>query len=184
MMSKTTLPIILMLLSYNAHAGIETILLDKGPGDCIIRITHDATPSSKTGAIVFRSFKPLNGVHEPCPPQKDDVSTSLSSAFEVYRQKQLKPATSIFIGRLIHYPWIVGYLAGQGPALDKTTGQNRSGLFNSRVFLDEVLAPFQIAIAKHHYKISKTECEKILVNRRGIITDALCWLVIEPLPGK
>lgn len=184
MMSKSTLLIILMLLSYNAHAGIETILLDKSHGDCIIRITHDAIPTSKTGSIVFRSYKLLNGVHEPCPPQKNDISTSLDSAFEVYRQKQLKPATSIFIGRLIHYPWVVDYLATQGPVLDKTTGQDRTGLFNNSAFLDEVLMPFQTATAKHHYKIDKTECEKILVNHQGIITDALCWLVIEPIAGK
>lgn len=180
-MFKTFLYITSTLLACSAQAGIRTPLLELTAGKCSIRIHHDATPSAKTGVIIFRSYKIVAGIHQPCPPSTNQTRDSLRTAMGTLTRKKLKPVNEIMIGRIMYYPWIQQYLATQPAYPGKVTQTYRNSLFNNRKFLNETLKPFQDALVDYRLKINKTRCEKILINKQGVATDALCWLHLQKI---
>ena len=175
---------VLLLLSFNSHAGIETRLLQEKYASCTIRISHDALATAKTGSLVFKSFILLNDVHQPCAPSRQHIHDSLDRALTSFGQQKLKPLTSLFIGRLIHYPWIRDDLARQAPLPKTLPPHKRTELFKSGAFISQNLSPFQRALAGHHYKISNMACEKLLLDKQGRIEDALCWIIVEDSLSK
>jgi hypothetical protein len=167
------------LISNFCYAGIEHELLLEQYNECTIRVTHDATPDSTTGTILFRSFKIEEGIHYPCDINENIASISLNKAFQQYSLLSgLKPVTSIMIGRLIHYPWAKDYLKNN--PISKTMHQE----FNNTLLNAPIITPFKHGLVNHHYNIIGVSCEKILLNKQGHVTDAMCWLELEETDKK
>jgi len=159
-------------------AGIETVLVEEQQGICTIRVTHDATPSSETGTIIFRSFSVLDGLHIPCEPTKSQVIESLAKGIAIYlSHEDLKPATSIMVGRISRFPWVNS--AWQAKASSGTYKKMSSIEFNALVGSKNVSQPFEIALNKNGLEFAKASCEKIQFYEGGYPMDALCWFEIK-----
>lgn len=166
--------LLLILFSHVCYAGIKNELLLKQYDECIIDISHSATPDSVTGTIIFKSYRIKEGIHYPCYTNEKNVSASLKKAIQYYSSRtDLKPITSIMIGRLIRYHWIKDYLENN-PA-PKSNHQE----FNKIIFNSSIIEPFKNALDVHNYYLTDVSCEKILINDEGFSIDALCWLEIE-----
>jgi hypothetical protein len=164
------------LISNFCYAGIEHELLLEQYNECMVRVTHDATPDSKTGAIIFRAYKIENGIHYPCEINENITSTSLNNAFQNYISlSDLKPVTSVMIGRLIRYLWARSFL--EKNSISKVTHAE----FNKVIFNSPIIEPFKNAVNNFNYSITNVSCEKILYDENNFAIDALCWLIIEEL---
>ncbi len=172
------IPCFLIILFPNfCYAGIKHELFLEQYNECTIRITHDATPDSKTGTIIFRSYKIENDVYYPCEINENITSTSLNNAFQYYvSRSDLKPFTSLMIGRLIRYPWARSFLANN--PIPKVTHAE----FNKIIFESSIIEPFKNAINEFNYNITDVSCEKILYNENNLAIDGLCWLIINSNP--
>jgi len=168
-------------LSSSGHAGIETELFSAQYGECTARVIHDAVPYSQTATIVFKSYRVADGVHHPCALSGQDARDSLDRALAGYLMKaELKQVTSIFIGRLIHYPWVV-------KTLEEGAGSGKRGHlshkeFNKLVFGSETIRPFKQAVEEHGYAVTSISCEKLMFYRNGAPRDAMCWLIVNKQP--
>jgi hypothetical protein len=156
------------------YAGVEHELLVEKQNECTIRITHEATPDSETGSIIFKSYKIEDNIHSPCETSEASVSIFLNKAFQQYSShSDLKPITSIMIGRLIRYSWAKDLLK-QSP-IPKISSQE----FNKEILFSPIIKPFQKAIKEFNYRVTDVSCEKTLYSEKGFAIDALCWLVVR-----
>ena len=106
-MHKVLVLIVGLLISVSATAGIEIVLVKEGYGDCTVLVTHDATPDSDIGTLVFLSYTVVDGIHYPCEVDQGQVEQSLGLAVSRYISRaDLKPVTSIFVGKIAAFPWV------------------------------------------------------------------------------
>jgi hypothetical protein len=174
MMRHLILICLISLISIFCYAGIEHELLLEQYNECTIRVTHDATPDSTTGTILFRSFKIEEGIHYPCDINENIASISLNKAFQHYSlRSDLKPVTSVMLGRLIRYPWARNFLNTN--SITKVSHKE----FNQIIFDSPIIQPFRNALQNSNYDITGVSCEKVLYNESDFAIDGLCWLVIE-----
>ena len=159
-------------------AGIETVLIEEQQGRCTLRVTHDATPSSEIGTILFRSFTVIDGMHFPCEPTKTQVIESLGKGIAIYiSHDNLKPATSIMVGRISRFPWVNS--AWQAKARSGTYEKMSSTEFNAFVGSNDISQPFEIALNHNGLELDGVSCEKIQFYENGYPMDALCWFKIK-----
>ena len=165
---------LIIFFSTFCYAGIENDLLLEQYGNCNVRITHDATPDSETGTLIYRSYKIINSIHEPCEINQTIAYASFKKGFNNYLTKsELKPATSIMLGRLIRYSWASSFFDEN--LIQKTNHQK----FNNIILNSPIIEPFKNAVNDFDYHITDVNCEKILYNEDNFAIDALCWLIIE-----
>lgn len=167
-----------------AVAGITTLLEKNSTGSCRVEISHDATPISSTGVIIIRSYQHQSSVLTPCPATKQQLGQSLAAALKTHADKGLKPIRSVQLGRIYRYDWIKSYLDEQPPVYGMSHRQRHDMLFNTPYFLQDVLEPVQKALIEFKLDIKSSRCEKLLIDKAGKVTDALCWLNIEKLKNK
>ena len=159
-------------------AGIETVLIEEQQGECTLRVTHDATPSSEIGTIVFRSFTVKDGLHFHCEPTKTQVIESLGKGIAIYlSDENLKPVTSIMVGRISRFPWV--NLAWQAKARSGTYAKMSSTEFNAFVASKDISQPFEKALSDNGLEFDGASCEKIQFYENGYPMDALCWFKIK-----
>lgn len=176
-MRQIILSLLIILFYELCYAGIENELLLEQHNECTIRITHDATPDSETGTIIFRSYKIKDNVHYACEINENTVSISLNNAFQYYvSRSDLKPVTSVMIGRLIRYLWARSYL--ENNPVPKVTHAE----FNKIIFDSSIIEPFKKGISEFNYNITNVSCEKILYDENNLAIDGLCWLIIDSKP--
>jgi len=177
MRNKLTLALVFVLPAI-CFAGIETVLNEEQQDSCTIRVSHDATPSSEIGTILFRSFTVLDGLHFPCELTKSQVTESLAKGIAKYISHQnLKPATSIMVGRISRYPWV--NIAWQAKAKSGTYDKMTRTEFNTFVGSKDISQPFEIALTQNGLELDGASCEKIQFYQNGYPMDALCWFKIK-----
>ena len=179
MMRSILIAALALIWPLSSTAGIETELFLKQYDACTVRVQHDATPSSKTGVIVIRVFTEQDGVQARCLSlDKKHITQSLGTALARYKKRaDLKPVTSLMLGRLVNYPWIRTSLeakAGAAPVKKLSREQ-----FHAFVLKTERAAPFREALEEQGFRVTGANCEKLMFYRNGAPQDAMCWLVIE-----
>ena len=166
-----------LLFSNKAMAGVEFVLVKDVYGDCIVRITHDATPDADEGTLVFRSYIVEGGIHAPCDVDPDQVEQSLRLALSRYLARaDLKPVTSIFVGKIAGFPWVRNIWAMESHSGSFEPLSHRE--FNQRVMASDIYFPFKRALHGTGLKITESSCEKLQFHANGAPMDALCWFVI------
>ncbi|MDH5179545.1 MAG: hypothetical protein OEZ39_11975 [Gammaproteobacteria bacterium] len=179
-MRRALLVILIYSVCLTAGAGVETTLVEDQSGSCMIRIVHSAAPSDTSGVLVLRSYMKNSGqVMEPCPPDREQTGHSLRLALQAYAAQQLKPFNGIMLGRIMRYPWLQAYLAEQPAHRGKVTRAYHDKLFNHPGFLHEAVQPLPSVLADFNLKIVSASCEKILIDKDGKATDAICWLNVK-----
>jgi hypothetical protein len=159
-------------------AGFETVLVEEQQGNCTIRVVHDAVPSFENGPILFRSFEVIDGVHYPCAPTRFQVTSILGKAIAKYiSHENLKPATSIMVGKISSFPWVKSdwQTKGQSGTYEKMSITE----FNALVSSKAISQPFEIALNINGLEFDGASCEKIQFYENGYPMDALCWFKIK-----
>lgn len=168
----------ILTFSASSFAGIESVLVKEQHGKCTVRIVHDSTPSSQIGTIVFRSFKIIDGLHHTCDLTKDQVIDSLARGIAKYlSHEDLKPVSSIFVGRISRFPWINSSWQSKGQSGKYERMSNRD--FNALVSSKDISQPFETALNRNGLKFGGASCEKIQFYKNGAPMDALCWFGIN-----
>jgi hypothetical protein len=127
-------------------------------------------------------------VYPACHATKDSVQKILRAVFSSTDPPKLQGVyTSMYLGRLIDYPWLCDYLAVTAyndPRWDRKKGKPVSmdlykyvkAILSSR----EVLSPFEEAFGDSGYTVSGVTIEKVLVGR---LSDVPLYQG-KVLPGK
>ena len=168
-----------LMLPPVCFGGIETLLIEEQQGNCTIRISHDATPSSDIGTILFRSFTLVDGLQYPCHPAARQVTESLDKGIAEYRSRQnLKPATSIMVGRISRFPWVTA----MWQARSESGSYRKLSIsdFNALIGARDISGPFVTALSRNGLELESASCEKLQFYDNGYPMDALCWLTIKP----
>ena len=176
-MHKALVLVISLLVPASVTAGIEIVLVDKEYGDCTVRVTHDATPDSDIGTLVFRAFTVVDSIHYPCEVDQEQVEHSLGLAVSRYISRaDLKPVTSIFVGKIAAYPWVRNIWDIKSQSGSYSPLSHRE--FSQLVFTPAVSGPFASALSAHGLGLSGASCEKLQFHANGAPMNALCWFVI------
>ncbi|ARU55378.1 hypothetical protein OLMES_1299 [Oleiphilus messinensis] len=170
--------LLLILLSTNAQAGIETLISKAQVAGCTITLTHDATPDAEWGTLIYRVYRVEAGVHVPCSLSVEDIRLSLAQALERYAGVSgLKPVESLFIGRLERYSWVAEAFASM-PEEDLRAASTFAG-FNAWIGTTAVVRPFIEVLTAQAFAVKGVSCEKVLRLPDGRPVDALCWILLE-----
>jgi hypothetical protein len=183
---------LLLLTSIPAAAG-EVIVASVQAGDCTLRLEA----AENWPALRLRASHPN---HRPCSVGKEAVIRVLMQAFsEPHPALTSRVFTSLAIGRLIDYPWLVQFLAllaAEDPGWDAAAGKPVTGHINRYVAnvlsSPEVVREIEAPLREHGYRISGVSVEKVLVGgfanvpllegpkRKGKIPfDAQVWFRLE-----
>jgi len=176
-MYRNILLVLSVFLSASCFAGVDTILHFSEIENCKIEVSHSATPKSKTGTILFSSYKTINGINMTCNIGKKAVIKSLSHALSVLATKEnLANVTSVRIGHIQYYKWVKAYLESKA----NSTTRERIGYkkFNELIVTDVISKPFQVALQNSDFKLNSASCEKRVYYSNGAPEDGFCWLVI------
>jgi len=170
----------------------ERVLVTVESEKCILRI--EADDESRT--LRLRILPENSG----CYCSKDEMLSILQSALTRGNDPKVDdPYKSLFLGRLIDYPWLSEYLASaayRDPAWDKKRGKPLSKGMNK--YVGDLLARKEItdtlgqAIAGSGFRITSASVEKVLVGRFGDVPkytgrilagkvpfDAMVWFRLE-----
>jgi hypothetical protein len=177
-----------------ASAG-QRVLASIPAGECTLSV--EAAENWPT--LRLRASHPN---YRPCRIDKADIVQALSQAFS-----KSDPAwtsrvfTSLAIGRLIDYPWLVQFLAASAardPGWNAAAGKPVKVHIN-RYAADILSSPavvreFETPLREHRYRITGVSVEKVLVGgfenvpgleeprpRGKIPFDAQVWFRLEPL---
>jgi hypothetical protein len=145
-------------------ANQERVILAVESGKCTLRVEADDE---------FRSMR-LRILPEDsgCYCSKEEMKSILQSAFAKDASRNLNGLyKSLFIGRLIDYPWLCEYLASaayrdrmwdtkKGKPLSMGINRYIGALLSKK----EILAPLEEAVAGHGYRIVSASVEKVLVG--------------------
>lgn len=160
------LVLILMLPAASAWSR-ETVVVAAQAGECMLSVEAD----EEWHTLRLRAHHPD---YKGCKISKNDMILILAAAFAKTEPPMLKGEyRSLFIGRLIDYPWLSHYLANaayQYPGWSKKQGKPKTrteGINNfvARVLFNEtLLMPIQAELAKQGYRIAGVTVEKVLVG--------------------
>jgi len=176
-MHRVFVLIIGLFLSTNVKAGIEIVLVKEEYGDCIVRVVHDATPDSDIGTLVFRAYTVVEGIHYPCEVDQKQVEDSLGLAISRYlSQTDLKPVTSIFVGKIAAFPWVRNAWDIKSQSGSYSPLSHRE--FSQLVFTSTISLPFTNALHEHGLSLNGASCEKLQFHTNGAPMNALCWFEI------
>jgi hypothetical protein len=156
----------LLLVSPASVWSQNTTIISAPAGECTLSIEAD----EEWRTLRLRAHHPR---YQPCNVNQESVLSLLASAFAKTEPPALQGEyTSLFIGRLIDYPWLSHYLAetahrdkrwNRKRGLPIKMGINRytAGL----LFNLDLLKPIQTELGKHGYRIAGVSVEKVLVGR-------------------
>ncbi len=176
-MLKTLFLFIGLFVSAKVTAGIEIVLVKEKYGDCTVRVTHDATPDSNIGTLIYRAYTVVDGIHYPCEVDQEQVEQSMGLAVSRYLSRtDLKPVTSIFVGKIAAFPWVRNAWDIKSQSGSYSPLSHRE--FSQLVFTAAVSEPFASALSDHGLALSGASCEKLQFHSNGAPMNALCWFVI------
>jgi hypothetical protein len=141
---------------------------------------------------------------EDCHIKKESMLSALKAIFSKIDMSKLEGTySSLYIGRLIDYPWLSQYLAVtacKDPAWDKKRGKPVALGINKYVSnipsRKEITAEIEEAFATSGYRVISTTVEKVLVGGFGDVPlwqgkmapgklpyDAMVWFRLEKSKG-
>jgi len=184
--------VLLLGASIPAPAG-EPVIASIPAGECTLTVEA----AENWPALRLRAGHPD---HRPCFIEKAAVIQVLTQAFsEPHPILIARTFTSLAIGRLIDYPWLVKFLArraSQDPQWNAAAGKPRRVHVNRYVadvlFLPEIVSEIETPLREQGYRIVGVSVEKVLVGgfenvpqlevprRKGKIPfDAQVWFRLE-----
>lgn len=119
-----------------------------------------------------------------CFFDRPSVISVLGSAFSKTDPPRLEgPYSSLYIGRLVGYPWLSRHLADAAAADARWDGKRGKPVrmdinkfVATLLSAEEVTAPLNEAIAAGGYRVASVTVEKVLVDRaRRVPYDAQVW---------
>jgi hypothetical protein len=182
-----------LLFGASIPAAGEAILASVPAGECTLTVEA----AENWPALRLRAGHPD---HRPCFIEKAAVIQVLTQAFsEPHPILIARTFTSLAIGRLIDYPWLVRFLAlqaAQDPHWDVTAGKPRRVHVNRYVadvlFSADIASEIEAPLREQGYRIVDVSVEKVLVGgfenvpqlegprRKGKIPfDAQVWFRLE-----
>ena len=182
---------LVLLSSAGAQAYQERLLLAETEGNCSLRV--EADDQSQTLRLRLLPESPT------CHFTQTTMQRILKAVFSKTDPPKLEGGyTSLFLGRLVAYPWLSEKLAlsaSRDPRWDKEKGRPRSlnlnAYVNERLSKKEVTDQFDQTFGESGYRVVAVAVEKVLVGRRGDVPvhagtkfpgkvpyDAMVWLVL------
>ena len=182
-----------LLLGTSIPAVGEAVLASIPAGECNLSLEA----AENWPALRLRAGHPD---HRPCFIEKAAAIQVLTQAFsEPHPILIARKFTSLAIGRLIDYPWLVKFLArraSQDPKWNTAAGKPRGVHVNRYVadvlFSPEIVSEIETLVRKQGYRITGVSVEKVLVGgfenvpqREGpgqkgkIPFDAQVWFRLE-----
>jgi hypothetical protein len=180
-----------LLWSAAAQAYQERLILAVTEGNCSLRVEADEQAQTLRLRLLPESLK--------CHFTKITMQRILKEVFAKKDPPKLKGVyVSLFLGRLVEYPWLSEQLAlsaSRDPRWDKEKGQPRSLNLNAyvkeRLSKKEVTDQFEETFGESGYRVVAVAVEKVLIGRRGDVPvhtgtkfsgtvpyDAMVWLVL------
>ena len=160
-----------------SHGGVQTVLLERAYQECMVRVIHDAAASAGSATLVYRVYRSVAGLHQPCELDRDSSEQSLRHALIEYRARPwLPPIASIMIGRMNRYRWVREQWAAASK--DDQHQAPSDPQVNARVGSPAVSGPFARALRSTGFVLDSASCEKVLRYQNGALRDAMCWLHI------
>jgi hypothetical protein len=155
----------LLLLSPAGVWGREAVIASKPVGACTLSLEAD----EEWHALRLRAHHPR---YQPCDIDQETVLSLLAAAFAKTAAPALQGEyTSLFLGRLIDYPWLSHYLAEtarRNKRWNRKKGRPIKTEINAYVarllFHRDLLKPIQAELDKHGYRIAGVSVEKVLVG--------------------
>ena len=193
MLFRILLAAILILLTSISAAGGEPVIALIPAGECHLSVEA----SEKWPTLRLRASHPN---YKPCFIDKASVTQVLSEAFaKPHPELASRVFTSLAIGRLIDYPWLVQFLAlraARDPGWDVAAGKPVKVHINRYVAdvlsSPEVVLEMEAPLREQRYRIAGVSVEKVLVGgfenvpqlegprRKGKIPfDAQVWFRLE-----
>jgi hypothetical protein len=187
-----------LLFGSSLPAAGEAVLASIPAGECTLTVEA----AENWPALRLRAGHPN---HRPCFIEKAAVVEALTQAFaEPQPILASRDFTSLALGRLIDYPWLVRFLAlraAQDPHWDVTAGKPRRVHLNHYVAdvlsAPEVVREIEAPLRERGYRITGVSVEKVLVGgfenvpqwdgseRKGQIPfDAQVWFRMTIQPEK
>jgi hypothetical protein len=143
----------------------EATIVSVPAGECTFSLEAD----EEWHTLRLRAHHPR---YQVCDVDQAAVRTLLASAFAKTEPPALRSEyTSLFIGRLIDYPWLSHYLA-ETAHRDKHWNRKKGrpikmeiNAYTARLlFNQDLLQPIQTELGKHGYRIAGVSVEKVLVG--------------------
>ena len=174
-------------------SGLESKITSLPAGECELSLGKDDTWRT----LRIRTHHPD---YVPCRITEAQVVALLEKGLPELGRSRVAPAyESIFLGRMIDYPWLCRYLALQAHGDEKWSsekGRPLEGHINPFVATllsdDRVLRPFRDAFSRVSYSVTGASVEKVLVKKckeisfcEGEAMEGLCpydaqlWLTLE-----
>ncbi|WP_321495198.1 hypothetical protein [uncultured Desulfobacter sp.] len=171
----------------------ETVIAATKVGECELRVEVN----DQWHTMRLRAFHPLS---TGCDIGRESMLPILDEAFSKIRSPQLdRSYASLYLGRLIDYPWMCQYLAnaartngGWDSRKGKPVAMDINKYVSSLLFRKELLAPIIDVLAKNGYSVTGVSVEKVLVGsfhdvplyqekmfRGRVPFDAQVWLRLE-----
>ena len=193
MLFRILLAAILILLTSISAAGGEPVIASIPAGECHLSVEA----SENWPTLRLRAGHPK---HRPCFIDKESMGRVLSQAFaKPHPELASRAFTSLAIGRLIDYPWLVQFLAlraARDPGWDVAAGKPVKVHINRYVAdvlsSPEVVLEMEAPLREQRYRIAGVSVEKVLVGgfenvpqlegprRKGKIPfDAQVWFRLE-----
>jgi hypothetical protein len=162
----TTHAALCLLLLFSAGVwGREAVIISAPAGACTLSLEAD----EEWQTLRLRAHHPR---HQPCDIDQESVLSLLAAAFAKTGPPALRGEyASLFIGRLIDYPWLSHYLA-ETAYRDKRWNRKKGRPIKTEInayvarllFKGDLLKPIQAELGKHGYRIAGVSVEKVLVG--------------------
>jgi hypothetical protein len=177
--------------SATAQAYQERLILAVTEGNCSLRLEADDQAQTLRLRLLPESPK--------CHFTQTTMQRILKAVFSKKDPPKLEGVnTSLFLGRLVAYPWLSEQLAlsaSTDPRWDKEKGRplslNINAYVKERLSKEEVTDQFDQTFGESGYRVVAVAVEKVLVGRRGDVPvhagtkfpgkvpyDAMVWLVL------
>ena len=181
-----------LFIAFPAASYRERLIYSTEVGKCSLTVAVD----DESHTLRLR----VHPEREDCHIVKESMLSALKAAFSKTDAPKLEGTySSLYIGRLIDYPWLSQYLAVtayKDPAWDKKRGKPVTLGINKYVSnilsRNEITAEIEKAFAASGYRVISTTVEKVLVGGFGDVPlwqgkmapgklpyDAMVWFRLE-----
>jgi hypothetical protein len=186
----------LLLLSPAGARGREAVIFSMPAGACMLGLESD----EEWHALRLRAHHPR---YQPCNIDQEALETLLAAAFAKTEPPALRGEyTSLFLGRLVDYPWLSRHLA-ETAYRDKRwnrkkgrpIGREINGYVARLLFNRDLLNPIEAELGRHGYRIAGVSVEKVLVGGPSALPDpkglegrlpfdAQVWIRLQRKPNR
>ena len=157
--------ILLLSLSGTIASSQELVIVSSKAGECDLTVESN----EKWHTLRLRAHHPK---YKGCHIDKNSMLSVLSAAFLKNDSPKLEGSySSLFIGRLIDYPWLSQYLAttayrdhGWDSKKGKPVAMDINKYVSQLLFRKELMAQIETVFEKGGYRVVGVTVEKVLVG--------------------